>query len=104
MRRNELVKILDRLEILLYFLSTMLIPLLQTRTLGNCKTRALVSHLSSSLIKKEKSNRKEEKDAPDTGTPQLRKKFGGFVQVLTRDKLLITSRDKKEVWLPVSER
>ena len=32
------------------------------------------------------------------------KKLKGFVQVLTKDELTITSRDKKEVWLLVLER
>ena len=29
------------------------------------------------------------------------KKLRGFVQVLTRDELPTTSRDKKEIWLPI---
>ena len=37
-----------------------------------------MSHLSLSLIKKEESNQKDEKDAPDTGTPQLQKNLGAL--------------------------
>ena len=32
------------------------------------------------------------------------KKLRGFVQVLTRDELPTTSRDKKEIWLPILKR
>ena len=32
------------------------------------------------------------------------KKLGGFVQVFTRDELPTISRDKKEIWFPVSKR
>ena len=46
--------------------------------LGNYKTRVPMSHLSLSLIKKEESNQKDEKDAPDTGTPQLQKNLGAL--------------------------
>ena len=52
------------------------VPLLWMRTIGNCKTKAPVSHLSLSHIKKEKSNRKDKKDTPDIGTPELQKNLG----------------------------
>ena len=62
-----------------------------------------VCHIPPLLTKNEKYQ-KDKKYAADTGVPQLQKKLGGFVQVLTKDELPTIARNKREVWFPISER
>ena len=94
---KQVCQILDGLKILLCFLNVTLTPLFQTRTLGNCKTRVPICHLSSSLIKeREKQLKRQERCTRHKNSPTT-KKLRGFIQVLTKDELPITSRDKKEI-------
>ena len=100
LRRNELIKVFDSLQIFLYFFRHDANTSSSNENAGKLQTNAQVSRRPLSLTKRNEKQQNDEKDAPDMGIPQLRKNLGAS----SRDELPTTSKNKKEVWLLVSER